>query len=309
MHFIYFQQSGKPVAGVSGRFWTLAGVAIPDTKWKPMQLRVNGLLKSFHKNNYTPDKTILDANDLLHPRNAEKSWTMAFCKGLERIVAGLEAKFFLVVIDKETTDKPAHPRWLLPLSYNYLMRPVVQYLRERDEVGSLIIPPGRSDEAAILASLQVENLFGAQGRHSPLVATPMVQSPVNSCGLQVADFVSTVTRRYHEYTFPKLYAKQVLEGYDAVINSHYQGFVKPNTYQSPHTDAKGYKIRGYIYLWRREGGSRDDISRAEVMKLNEDGTEENVSHDRQSESGDSAQYDSGDAVAASPASEARTAEG
>ncbi len=84
----------------------------------------------------------------------------------------------------------------------------------------------------------------------------MIQSPADACGIQVADFVATVARRYQEEIFPKLYARETLYGYDAVINSHYQGFVKPNTYQSGATDPRGYRIRGYIYLWRRDNNGR-----------------------------------------------------
>lgn len=253
MHFIYLQQSGKPVTDSSGNFWVIAGVGLPAEKWKSLQLRLNGLQKSFQKQNYDPLKSAVDCNDVLHPRNAEKGWTRAFCKGFGKIVMGLDAKFFLVVVDKRTTDKPAHPRWLLPLTYHYLIRPISQYLREANDMGALVIPPGRADEAEVIAQIQVENLFGHQGRTSPLIASPLIQSPPNACGLQIADFVATVTRRYHETIYPKLYAKQTLYGYDALINSQYQGFVKPGTYQSTVSDYRGYKIRGYIYLWRRDG--------------------------------------------------------
>ena len=260
MHFLFMQQSGKPVEGTSGNFWTVAGVAIPADKWRTLQIRVNGLQKSFYKDNYDPLVSALDANDLMHPRNIEKRWTRAFCKGFEKIVAGLDLKFFLVVVDKRTTDKPAHGRWLLPLSYHYLMKPFSQYLRENNAVGTFVIPDGRPDELAFLAEMQVENLFGFAARNSPLISTPLVQKPTDSCGIQVADYVATIARRYHESVYPKLYAKQTLEGYDALINSHYQGFVKPATYQSAVTDFRGYKIRGYIYLWRRDakGQLRDD---------------------------------------------------
>ncbi len=267
MHFVYIQHSGKPVENSSGNFWVQAGVSLPAEKWKALQLRLNGLQKSFQKDNYDPLKSCVEANDLLHPRNAEKNWTRAFCKGFEKIVAGLEPSFFLVVVDKRTTDKPAHPKWLLPLTYSYLMKPLCQQLREANDVGCLVIPPGRPDEQEVIAQLQNENLFGPGGRSSPLVASPMLQHQRDACGLQVADFIASATRRYHETVYPKLYAKQTLYGYDAIINSHYQGFVKPNTYQSAVIDAKGYKIRGYIYLWRRdnlgrlrlEQPSRDEI--------------------------------------------------
>lgn len=260
MHLVYLQQSGKAVEGASGNFWVLAGVGLPDFKWKALQLRMNGLQRSFMKENYDPLKTQIDANLLLHPRHAEKGWTKAICKGFEKIVSGLDASFFLVVVDKRATDKPAHPRWLLPLTYGYMMKPVFQYLKDVDDNGALVIPPGRPDEADVISEIQVDNIFGHQGRISPLIASPMIQKPTDSCGLQVADFVATVARRYHESVYPKLYARQVLFGYDAVINSHYQGFVKPNTYQSNVTDFKGFKIRGYIYLWRRDskGQLRDD---------------------------------------------------
>lgn len=267
MQLIYLQQSGKPVEGTGGNFWVQAGVAVPDEKWKELQVRVNGLLKSFHKVGYDPVRTKLDANDLLHPRNAQKRYTRALCKGFEKIVAGLELRFFLVVIDKRTTDKPAHPRWILPLSYHYLMKAIAQYLREQDDVGTLIIPPGRPEEEEVLSTIQIENLFGYAGRFSPLIGAPLVQQVSNSCGLQVADFVATIARRYHEEVYPKLFAKQTLFRYDAIINSHYQGFVKPATYHSPVTDFRGYKIRGYIYLWRRDARGRmsdDQASGTEI---------------------------------------------
>lgn len=274
MHLIYIQHSGKPVDKTSGNFWVQAGVSLPAEKWKALQLRLNGLIRSFQKTNYDPMESIVDANDLLHPRNAEKKWTRAFCKGFEKIVAGLEPSFFLVVVDKRTTDRPAHPKWLLPLTYNYLMKPICQHLRDANDCGCIVIPPGRPDEAEVLAAVQNENLFGPSGRTSPLVSSPMIQSVRDACGLQVADFLATVTRRYHETVYPKLFAKETLVGYDAVLNSHYQGFVKPNTYQSSAIDAKGYKIRGYIYLWRRdnlgrlrlEQPSRDEISLADVAR-------------------------------------------
>jgi hypothetical protein len=260
MHFIYLQQSGKPVEGTAGNFWVLAGVSVAEHHWKALQLRLNGLQRSFQKENYTAASSFIDANRLLHPRNAEQRWTRAICKGLEKIVSGLEAQFFLVVVDKRATDKPANPRWLLPLTYGYLMKPLTQFLREVDDVGALVVPPGREDEIRVIGDMQVDNLFGHQGRTSPLIASPMVQRPQDCCGLQVADFVATVARRYHETVYPRLFAKEILTGYDAVINSHYQGFVKPGTYQSPVTDQKGYRIRGYIYLWRRDsrGAMRDD---------------------------------------------------
>jgi hypothetical protein len=251
MHFIYLQQSGKPVEGTSGIFWSLAGVAVPEDRWRSLQLRVNGLQKSFQKTNYVVGKTRLNANDLLHPRNAQRAWTIAYCKGLEKIAANLDLKLFLVVIDKRTTDKPAHPKWLLPLSYQYLMKPIGQYLKENNSLGSLVIPPGRTEEAQAISELQFSSVFSSQ-KNSPIVCSPLYQTEQESAGLQIADFVATIARRYHEHTYPKLFRKDVLEGYDSVINSHYQGFVKPHTYQSSETDSKGYRIRGYIYLWRRD---------------------------------------------------------
>lgn len=255
MHFIYLQHSGKPLENSGGQFWVVGGVALPEKNWKVLNLRLNGLQKSFQGENYDPKNSVLDARKLLHPRTAERRWTQSLAKGLEKIVAGLQLKFFLVVVDKKTTDKPAHPRWLMPLSYSYLIKPVTQYLREVDDTGTIVIPPGRPDEAALLTEIQNEHLFSFTGRQSPLISTPMIQSPKDASGLQVADLVATIGRVYHETVFPKLFNKQILEGYDAIMNSHYQGFVKPNTYQSPNTDAKGYRIRGYIYLWRRDQGT------------------------------------------------------
>ncbi len=253
MHFIYLQQSGKPVEVGSGTFWSLAGVAVPEDKWRTLQLRINGLEKSFQKTNYTPGETRLNANDLLHPRNATRKWALAYCKGLQKIVATQDLKFFLVVVDKRTTDKPAHPKWLLPLTYHYLFRPISQYLRENGTTGALVIPPGRDEERRAISELQFSSVFSSSSKHNPIIGSPLQQSEPESAGLQVADFVATVARRYHEHTYPKLYKKDVLSDYDAAINGHYQAFVKPNTYQSPTTDAKGFRIRGYIYLWRREG--------------------------------------------------------
>jgi hypothetical protein len=261
MNFIYLQQSGKPVDGTSGNFWCLAGLAIPGTKWRTLQARVSGLQRSFQQRNYRPGITRLNANDMLHPRNATRSWHLAYCKGLERIVASLGVKIFLVVVDKRTTDKPAHPKWLLPLSYQYLMRPIVQYLRESSSLGMLVIPEGRPEEREVIGEIQYAHTVTTLAKTSPIVASPVVQNEAESAGLQVADFICTTARRYHELVYPKLYAKQTLEGYDAIINSHYQGFVKPNTFQSLSQDSRGYRIRGYIYLWRREtgqGGGGDD---------------------------------------------------
>lgn len=254
MHLIYLQQSGKPVEGSSGLFWSLGGVAVREDRWRTLQLRINGLQKSFQKENYHPGATRLNANDLLHPRNAERPWTVAFCKGLEKIAASLELKFFLVVIDKRTTDKPAHPKWLLPLSYHYLMKPIGQFLRESNSQGVLVIPPGREEERQAISAIQFSQVFAQGGKSMPIIGSPLIQSESDSSAMQIADFVATVARRYHEHAYPKLFAKETLEGYDAVINSHYQGFVKPNTYQSAQTDAKGFKIRGYIYLWRKDQG-------------------------------------------------------
>jgi len=253
MHFIYLQQSGKPVDTGSGTFWTLAGVAVAEERWKLLQLRINGLQKSFQKDNYAPGSTRLNANDLLHPKNAGRKWTLAYCKGLEKIASTLDLKFFLVVVDKRTTDKPAHPKWLLPLSYHYLLKPITQYLRENNSQGCLVIPPGRAEEQKAISEMQFSSVFSSVNKALPIVASPMIQSETDSAGLQIADFVATATKRYHEHAYPKLFKKDVLEGYDAVINSHYQGFVKPHTYQSIVSDSKGYKIRGYIYLWRKEG--------------------------------------------------------
>lgn len=255
MYFIYLQQSGKPVEGSSGIFWSLAGVAVHADKWRTLQLRTNGLMKSFQKTNYSAGMTRINANDLLHPRNVERPWTTAYCKGLEKIASTLDLKFFLVVIDKRTTDKPAHPKWLLPLSYHYLLKPVSQFLRESNSVGSLVIPAGRDEERQTISELQFSTVFSTQGKATPIVGSPLVQLESDSAGLQIADFVATVARRYHEYTYPKLYNKDALSGADTAINTHYQGFVKPRTYQSSSTDAKGFRIRGYIYLWRREGVS------------------------------------------------------
>jgi hypothetical protein len=255
MYFIYLQQAGKPVDGSSGVFWALSGVAVHSEKWRTLQLRINGLMKSFQKNNYAPGVTRIKANDLLHPRNAERPWTVAYCKGLEKIAATLDLKFFLVIIDKRTTDKPAHPKWLLPLSYHYLLKPVSQFLRESNTQGALVIPQGREEERQCISELQFSSVFSNQGKGSPIVSSPLIQPESDSAGLQVADFVATVARRYHEHTYPKLFNKDVLNGYDSAINSHYQGFVKPRTYQSANTDQKGFRIRGYIYLWRREGVS------------------------------------------------------
>lgn len=257
MHFIYLQQSGKPVENSSGTFWALAGVAVHQERWRTLQLRINGLQKSFQKANYEPGRTRLNANDLLHPRNAERQWTLAYCKGMEKIAATLEAKFFLVVVDKRTTDKPAHPKWLLPLSYQYLMKPISQYLRESSSFGTLVIPPGREEERQAISEMQFSGVFGAN-KHIPVIGSPLLQLETDSAGLQIADFVATVAKRYHEHTYPKLYRKDILEGYDAVINGHYQGFVKPHTYQSPESDAKGFRIRGYIYLWRRDPQTRPE---------------------------------------------------
>jgi hypothetical protein len=260
MHFIYLQQSGKPVEGSSGTFWTLGGVAVNAERWRTLQLRVNGLQKSFQKENYTPGKTRMNANDLLHPRNASRPWAIAYCKGMEKIAASLDIKVFLVVVDKRTTDKPAHPKWLLPLTYHYLMKPISQFLKESNSLGTLVIPPGRDEERQTVLDMQMSQVFGSSAKSSPIVGSPLVQTEQEAVGLQIADFVATVTRRYHEHAYPKLFAKESLVGYDALINSHYQGFVKPNTYQSAISDSKGYKIRGYIYLWRRDhaqGGTRD----------------------------------------------------
>ncbi len=237
----------------SGTFWSLAGAAVAEDKWRTLQLRINGLQKSFQKSNYAPGVTRINANDLLHPRNATRKWTEAYCKGLEKIVATLDVKFFLVVVDKRTTDKPAHPKWLYPLSYHYLFRPISQYLHENGTTGALVIPPGRDEERRAISELQFSSVFSSSAKHNPIIGSPLQQSEPEAAGLQVADFVATVARRYHEHTYPKLYNKDVLSDYDATINGHYQAFVKPNTYQSPTTDAKGYRIRGYIYLWRKEG--------------------------------------------------------
>lgn len=253
MHFIYLQQSGKPVDTAAGQFWTLAGVAIPEVKVKQLQGRVSGLLKSFQNDNYEPGHSRVNANDLLHPRNAERRWSLAFTKGFERIAANLGAKFFLVVVDKQTTDKPAHPKWLLPLAYHYMMRPIAQHLREQNSLGALVIPPGREEEASVLSELQVSILNASGARSYPIMSSPLIQREADSAGLMAADLVATIARRYHADVYPKLFAKQVLEGYDAVINSHYQGFVKPNTFQSLTADDRGFRVRGYIYLWRREG--------------------------------------------------------
>lgn len=253
MHFIYLQQSGKPVENSSGTFWSLAAVAVPEDRWRTLQLRINGLQKSFQKGNYQPGSTRLNANDLLHPRNAERAWTIAYCKGLEKIASTLDIKVFLVVVDKRTTDKPAHPKWLLPLTYHYLMKPIGQYLRENNSQGMLVVPPGRQEELQTISEMQFSLVFSTQGRYTPLVGSPVIQAENDSAGLQIADFIATVAKRYHEHAYPKLFRKEVLEGYDAVINSHYQGFVKPHTYQSDTIDGKGFRIRGYIYLWRREG--------------------------------------------------------
>ena len=252
MHFIYLQQSGKPVEGSSGTFWTLGGVAVNADRWRTLQLRVNGLQKSFQKGNYLPGRTRMNANDLLHQRNAGRPWAIAYCKGMEKIAASLDIKVFLVVVDKRTTDKPAHPKWLLPLTYHYLMKPISQFLKEANSLGTLVIPPGRDEERQTILDLQMTNVFSNSAKSNPIVGSPLIQSEQEAVGLQVADFVATVTRRYHEHAYPKLFAKESLVGYDALINSHYQGFVKPNTYQSVISDAKGYKIRGYIYLWRRD---------------------------------------------------------
>lgn len=207
-------------------------------------MRLNGLQKSFQGENYDPKNSVLDARKLLHPKMAERRWTQSLAKGLEKIVAGLQLKFFLVVVDKKTTDKPAHPRWLMPLSYSYLVKPVTQYLREVDDTGTIVIPPGRPDEAALLTEIQNEHLFSFTGRQSPLISTPLIQSPKDSSGLQVADLVATIGRVYHETVFPKLFAKQVLEGYDALMNSHYQGFVKPNTYPIAQ-----HRFQGLSHPW------------------------------------------------------------
>ncbi|MEO8377027.1 MAG: hypothetical protein ABI579_05090 [Candidatus Sumerlaeota bacterium] len=255
MHFIYLQQSGKPVENSAGTFWTLAAVAVDAERWRTLQLRVNGLQKSFQKDNYKPGVTRINANDLLHPRNAERDWTIAYCKGLEKICSTLDLKFFIVVVDKRTTDKPPHPKWLLPLSYHYLLKPISQFLKESNSVGTLVIPPGRDEERQAITEIQFANVFSPIGKSVPIVGSPLVQTEGGSAGLQVADFVATITRRYQEFAYPKLFRKDVLVGYDAVINSHYQGFVKPLTYQSAISDAKGFRIRGYIYLWRREGVS------------------------------------------------------
>jgi len=252
MQYIFLQQSGKLAPDSGGDFWVLAGVALPADRWRHLQMRLHGLHRSFRRGGFDPTTSYLDANSLLHPRKAEAAWRRALCKGLERIVVALEARFFLVTIDKRTTDRPAHPRWLLPLSYQYLMKPICQSLNEANDLGTLVIAPGREDEAQVIQQMQAESLFGQNGRACPLVASPVIQRPAAACGLQVADFVATVARRYHENVFPKLYRKEILYGYDALINSHYQGFVKPNTYQSDAIDDKGYRIRGYIYLWRRE---------------------------------------------------------
>lgn len=252
MHLIYLQQSGKPVEGSSGTFWTLAGVAVHEDRWKTLQLRLNGLQKSFQKVNYKPGQTRINANDLLHPKNAGRPWAVAYCKGMEKIAATLDVKLFLVVVDKRTTDKPAHPKWLLPLTYHYLLKPISQFLRDKNSTGTLVIPPGREEERQTISEMQFTSVFSPQARNNPIVGSPLVQREVDSAGLQIADFVATVARRYHEHTYPKLFNKDILEGYDAIINSHYQGFVKPNTYQSEASDQKGFRIRGYIYLWRRD---------------------------------------------------------
>ncbi|CAN5358681.1 hypothetical protein BH09SUM1_BH09SUM1_32520 [soil metagenome] len=272
MHFIYLQQSGKPVEGSSGVFWTMAGVSVQEDRWRTLQLRINGLQKSFQKDNYAPGQTRIDANDLLHPRNIDRPWTMAYCKGLQKIAASLELKFFLVVIDKRTTDKPAHPKWLLPLSYHYLLKPISQFLRESGSLGTLIIPPGREEERKVISEMQFSNVFSSAGKGNPIIGSPALQGESDSAGMQVADFVATVARRYHEHTYPKLFKKDVLEGYDAAINSHYQGFVKPNTYQSASSDTKGYRIRGYIYLWRREGAAGAGNAKGEDFEAGGDTT-------------------------------------
>lgn len=230
-------------------------MAVHAEKWRTLQLRTNGLMKSFQKTNYSAGMTRINANDLLHPRNVERPWTTAYCKGLEKIASTLDLKFFLVVIDKRTTDKPAHPKWLLPLSYHYLLKPVSQFLRESGTVGTLVIPTGREEERQTISEMQFSTVFSTQGKGIPIVGSPVVQPEADSAGLQIADFVATVARRYHEYTYPKLFNKDALSGSDTAINTHYQGFVKPRTYQSNTTDSKGFRIRGYIYLWRREGVS------------------------------------------------------
>jgi len=253
MEFIYIQQSGSPVAEVSGNYWILSAVALSEHKWKSLEIRINGLQKNFLKSNYDKHSAMLNYNDLLHPKNAEKSWTKAYLKGYEKIVAHFEPTYFLCVLDKRTTDKEAHPSWLLPLIYHYISKPIIAYLKEKKSLGAIVIPPGRKDEKEAISTIQRENLFGHVGKISPLISSPMICEPKDSCGLQTAGFIGNIARRYQENIFPKLNAKETLEGYDALLNSHYQGFVKPFTYQSKYKDSKGYRVKGYIYLWRKEG--------------------------------------------------------
>ncbi len=179
----------------------------------------------------------------------DNSFHLAYAKAFTKIVASLKLKLFCLVIDKRTWEKPQDHEGLTSLAHDYLIRAVNLMLAEEESKGMIVIAEGHTSHVIkVVGQITERSAIEKQG----MLPGPLFQPRALSVGLQVAEFVAVTSRKYHETTYPKLFAKQILEGYDAVINSHYQGFVKPNTWVGNRPDVRGFLPRGYIYLWRRK---------------------------------------------------------
>ncbi|MCC5877409.1 MAG: hypothetical protein JJU11_14410 [Candidatus Sumerlaeia bacterium] len=251
VQFIYFHTSGKLNAeNQDSPFWTLLALAVPAENWKPLQLRINSLQKSFYKANYRPGKTVLKPVNLLKPTVLPRPKTFGLLRGVQRISGQLGLTLFLVVVDKSKAHRPPSSDWVLPLCLRYLERPISQYLAQRKSCGSIVLPSnleGFSDHFGIFhdrhpISRDEESFPQYNGIH--------FQSPNEAAGLQVASIAASIARYYHQEVALLLQKGVDLEPHQKCIEDLYQGFVKSNTWVPPVASKEAMPHKGFIYLWR-----------------------------------------------------------
>lgn len=242
MIFFFLAESGNPSERAPGRFWSLALAAFPAENIRQLHYRLEALKRSFLGADYRPMATPLLPARLFDGRRLQQSRHRALLGGTQRIAGQLGIRFFLLVLDKSMTNRPASPEWIYPMALGYLGRPIDHYLREERRQGTIV-----AHDRHIPWLLPLTDGTAATGRHLSAVSSQPAES---SHGLQVGALGAGLARRYYEHVYPLRVAGQELRPQDAAVLEHYQTFVKPHTWAAREPDARGATPRGFVYLWK-----------------------------------------------------------
>jgi hypothetical protein len=240
--FFFLAESGNPSEKAPGRFWSLTLAAFPAENISQLHYRLEALKRSFLGSDYRPMANPLLPARLFEGRRLQQSRHRALLGGTQRIAGQLGVRFFLLVLDKSMTNRPAAPEWIYPMALSYLARPIDHYLVEERRHGT-IVANGRH----IPWLLQLTDGNTATSRRLTAVSS---QPAETSYGLQVGALGAGLARRYYEHVYPRRVTGQELRPQEAAVLEHYQTFVKPHTWIAKEPDARGTTPRGFVYLWK-----------------------------------------------------------